>query len=71
MLGRLCRWLRALGVDAVFVEAGQQGVAQASSAVIQQIREAAVLQVGCPPGGKLWLRSDVHVQGPLVLHDGP
>lgn len=45
MLGRLCRWLRALGIDAEFVEAGQQGQAQSQGALIQQVQEAALLQV--------------------------
>jgi uncharacterized protein with PIN domain len=47
MLGRLCRWLRALGIDTEFVEPGQQGQTQQSpSMLIQQIQEAALLQVG-------------------------
>jgi hypothetical protein len=45
MLGRLCRWLRALGIDAEFVEAGQQGQVQSQGALIQQVQEAALLQV--------------------------
>jgi uncharacterized protein with PIN domain len=46
MLGRLCRWLRALGIDAEFIEPAQKGQAQAQSTLIQQIHEAALLQVG-------------------------
>jgi uncharacterized protein with PIN domain len=47
MLGRLCRWLRALGIDTEFVEPGQQGTPQQGPGMlIQQIQEAALLQVG-------------------------
>ena len=45
MLGRLCRWLRAMGIDAEFVEPGQQGQSQQQSTLIQQVQEAALLQV--------------------------
>lgn len=43
MLGRLTRWLRALGIDAEFVEPGQAGH---QATLIQQVQEAALLQVG-------------------------
>lgn len=56
MLGRLCRWLRALGVDAQFVDPGgtlQQRQQLSSSdrqqqqqLLIQQIQEAALQEVG-------------------------
>jgi uncharacterized protein with PIN domain len=48
MLGRLCRWLRALGVDAEFVEpGGARGQQQHEQEQLrQQVQEAAVLQVG-------------------------
>lgn len=52
MLGRLCRWLRALGIDAEFVEAGQQGQVQSQGALIQQVQEAALLQ------GRLFVTRD-------------
>lgn len=56
MLGRLCRWLRALGVDTEFVEPGQQGAHNnqqqgqgqqqgQQATLIQQINEATLLQV--------------------------
>jgi hypothetical protein len=60
MLGRLCRWLRALGVDAEFVEPAsheqqqqqqqqgrqrQQGKDGVRDTLIQLVQEAAVLQV--------------------------
>lgn len=45
MLGRLCRWLRALGVDTEFVEPCQQGQAEQHSTLIQHVQEAALLQV--------------------------
>jgi hypothetical protein len=46
MLGRLTRWLRALGIDAEFVEPGQQGQPHQQATLIQQVQEAALLQVG-------------------------
>lgn len=55
MLGRLCRWLRALGVDAQFVDPGgtlqqrQQLTAadrqQQLNNLVQQIQDAAVQEV--------------------------
>lgn len=55
MLGRLCRWLRALGVDAQFVDPGgtlqqrQQLSAadrqQQQNSLVQQIQDAAVQEV--------------------------
>jgi hypothetical protein len=56
MLGRLCRWLRALGIDAEFIEPGQKGQAQTQSTLIQQIQEAALLQVGEVAGDRGTLR---------------